>query len=368
MSDAIRLLEERASSAGLSWPLRPWPRTGDVRERLAANPFLMAPMAGVSDRAWRLMARAGGAACAVSEMVSAAGLHYGSEKTWDLVRPDPAEDALAVQLFGSDPHLFEEAAERVAERLGAKLLFLDVNMACPVPKVVRKGEGVALMDDPLRAHRIIAACRRGLDRAGLPVPVTAKIRLGRSPYAPSAADVAHAIALAGAAAVSIHGRYGSQGYAGASDDEAVREVARGSSLPVLASGDVRSAERCVELARCPDLAGVLVARGSYGNPWIFSDALRLLHGERVPVHGVDERLGALELHLRLLGLTGEHVLKGRQIACHYVRGLPGAAASRRWIMAAVTLDDFLEVIETLRCRAASAEDPGQIEAEGSWSL
>ncbi len=345
MREAAALLEEGALGAGLAWPLTPWSSSESLAERLASNPFVMAPMAGVSDRAWRLMARAGGATTAYSEMVSAAGLHFASEKTWELVIPDANEPELAVQLFGSDPALFEEAAAKVAARLGRRLAFLDVNMACPVAKVVRKGEGVALMDDAPHAEKIMRACRAGLDKAGVRAPLTAKIRLGRTPERPVFLDFAKALEDAGASAVAVHGRFGSQGYAGTSSISAIAEVATALAIPVLASGDALSPRRSADLLRESGAKGVLIARGSYGNPWIFSDARRLLQGEEVPVHSPWQRLSALELHLRLLEATGEHMLKARQISCHYLRGLPGAADARRGVMRCATLDEFLALIE-----------------------
>ncbi len=356
MSESGVLLARGAEGAGLSWPPVPWPTQGSFAERLSKNPFLMAPMAGVSDRAWRLMARAGGAAVAYSEMVSVAGLHFASEKTWELVLPDAEEPDLAVQLFGSDPSLFAEAAEKVGARLGGRLAFLDVNMACPVAKVVRKGEGVALMDDPAKAAAIVEACRAGLSRCGLHTEVTAKIRLGRSPERPMAVELAKALEEAGVAAIAVHGRYGSQGYAGRSSKAAIAEVVGGVGIPVLASGDALDAQRCVQLLDDTGAAGVLVARGSYGNPWIFSDARALEGGEGVPERPLELRLCALELHLRLLAATGEHMLKARQIACHYLKGLPGAAAARRRIMQCSTIEGFLELVGMLRAGIAQREE------------
>ena len=176
-SDAASLVMERgAAAAGLSWPPAPFaPRdAGSLRERLAANPFLMAPMASVTDCAYRMMMRAGGAALAYTEMVSVTGIHYGSDKTWSLVEPNVGEPDLAVQLFGADPEHFREAASQLGEHVGERLALVDVNMACPVPKVTRGGAGSALLDDPVLAARIVRTLREELD-----VPVTVKIRIGR---------------------------------------------------------------------------------------------------------------------------------------------------------------------------------------------
>ena len=150
---AAEVLAAHAPAAALCPDLPAW-------DGALPGKLFMAPMAGVSDAAYRLMARAGGAALAYSEMVSCAGLHYG-ERSWELVDPDPAEPEIAVQLFGSRPELFRESAERVAARLGERLALIDVNMACPVPKVTKKGEGSALLENPALAAEIVRACRAG---------------------------------------------------------------------------------------------------------------------------------------------------------------------------------------------------------------
>ena len=203
------LLATHAAEAGLASALDPAPRTHDLTALLGSNPFLMAPMAGVSDAAYRVMARAGGAGFAYTEMVSVAGIHFSGEKTWELVIPDECEPDIAVQLFGSDPSQFAEAATAVQERLGNKLLLIDVNMACPVPKVTRKGEGSALMGDPDRAAEIVRAVAGSCE-----VPTTLKIRAGRTADAMVAPEFARRMVDAGAAAVAVHGRFASQFYRG----------------------------------------------------------------------------------------------------------------------------------------------------------
>ncbi|MEE1274314.1 MAG: tRNA-dihydrouridine synthase family protein, partial [Olegusella sp.] len=225
--DAQDILEAYASAAGLELPIAPFAGAGaddaapegDLRARWAANPFMMAPMAGVSDAAYRMMARAGGAAVAYSEMVSVAGIHFGGDKTWELALPHDPEPDIAVQLFGSRPEQFREAAEQVYLRLGKSLALLDINMACPVPKVAKKGEGAALIDDPARAYKIVEACREGIDaasqRLGMPpVPVTCKIRRGVKTGHELAPVFAEAMEQAGVAAVAVHGRYADQFYRG----------------------------------------------------------------------------------------------------------------------------------------------------------
>ena len=325
---AAEVLAAWAPAAGLSATLPPW---GGA----LAGKLLMAPMAGVSDAAYRLMARAGGAALAYSEMVSVAGLHYG-EKSWELADPDPAEPELAVQLFGSKPELFREASERVAARLGEKLALIDVNMACPVPKVTRKGEGSALLEDPELAAQIVRACR-----AGAPgVPVTVKIRRGRYAGCEVAPEFARAMEDAGAAAVAVHGRFATQMYHGEADWGVIDRVADAVGVPVIASGDMLSHEAARRALDDTGAASVMVARGTYGNPWVFS-------GHQATVA---ERIAAFECHVRLLEATGAHLKRARSLAGWYFKGMPDAARWRNAAMSCVEAEEFLAVAAEVRAQ------------------
>ncbi len=337
---AAAVLAAYAPAAGLAPALAPWPRAGSMAERLAASPFLMAPMAGVTDAAYRLMARAGGAPLAYSEMVSVAGIHYGGEKTWDLVDPDPAEPDLAVQLFGSDPEHFREAAAGVAERLGERLALVDVNMACPVPKVTRNGAGSALLDDPARAAAIVGALVRELD-----VPVTAKIRIGRVPDRIVGPEFARALEAAGVAALAVHGRTASQMYRGSSDPAQVARVVEAVEVPVIASGDALDAPRAAGVLRETGAAGCFVARGSYGNPWAFGDARAALLGDALAPRPPQLRLAAFRLHVRLLEATGAHLARARSLAGWYLRGVPEAAAWRERAMHCAGAEDYLALAD-----------------------
>lgn len=337
------ILAAYALQTGLAARIEPFPRAGSLRTRLAARPFLMAPMAGVSDAAYRMMARAGGASLAYSEMVSVAGLHYGGAKTWELVVPHDPEPDIAVQLFGSDPEQFREAAALVAARLGERLVLVDINMACPVPKVTRKGEGSALLDDPVRAASIVRAC---VDEVG--VPVTVKIRSARRTGEPEVApDFARAMEQAGAAAVAVHGRTASQLYRGEADWGVVRRVVDAVEIPVIGSGDVRSSADAVRMLRETGADAVMVARGTYGNPWVFAGALGLLRGEEAHEPTVGERLAAFACHVRLLDATGAHLARARSLAGWYLRGLPHAAQWRERAMHCRTTEEYLQLVEML---------------------
>lgn len=337
---AGEVLRRMAAQAGLMERPAPFPREGTLAARLAQAAFLMAPMAGVSDAAWRIMARAGGAGLAYSEMVSVAGIHFAGARTWELAEPDDAEPDLAVQLFGSDPAQFREACHKLRCRLGGRLALVDVNMACPVPKVTRKGEGAALMEDPCRAAAIVRACREELD-----VPVTVKLRRGTRPPIELAPEFARAMEQAGAEAVAVHGRFASQRYAGEADWGCVRRVVEAVGVPVIGSGDVRDAGEAARRLATSGATAVMVARGSYGAPWVFGDARAAARGESPRPHDARQRLAALRCHLVLLAATGAHLAKGRSLVGWYAKGLPHAAELRRRSLLCETLDDYLALVD-----------------------
>ncbi|MBQ9059253.1 MAG: tRNA dihydrouridine synthase DusB [Atopobiaceae bacterium] len=353
MTDTLsprELLRSFGPAAELSHDLSPfalggYPATSSLAELFESQPFLMAPMAGVSDAAYRLMARAGGAALAYTEMVSVAGIHYSGSKTWELALPAADEPDIAVQLFGRDPSQFEEAAAAVRERLGDKLALIDINMACPVPKVVRKGEGSALLDEPERAADIVRACLRA---AG--VPVTVKMRLGRRPDAIVAPDFARALEAAGAHALAVHGRSASQLYRGQADWDAIAQVVDAVDIPVIASGDVFTAQTACDILEHTGAAAAFIARGSYGTPWIFRHAQTLRSGHVPQAVSLDVRIAAFELHLRLLEATHAHMARARSLAGWYFKGIPHAADFRRDAMECSSLSDFLALVAQVRER------------------
>lgn len=356
-SDAAACIMERdAAGAGLTWPLRPWDRR--LLEGVSSTPTLfMAPMAGVSDAAYRLMARAGGAQLAYTEMVSVAGIHYGSDKTWELVDPNPAEPEIAVQLFGAEPEYFREAAARVRERLGARLALIDVNMACPVPKVTKSGAGSALLDNPDGATEIIRVLKAEVD-----VPVTAKIRIGRVQMRIVGASFAQTLEQAGVSALAVHGRTASQLYRGSSADEEIQRVVQAVSIPVIASGDAAGPARIATMLATTGAAGCFVARGTYGNPWIFDEAQRVCAGGEAQAPTTAMKLAAFRLHIRLLEATGGRMVRARSLSGWYLRRVPHAAAWRERAMKCESGEDYLALADELDAYLASydasSEDDG----------
>ena len=327
------------------------PATADaLRARLAAHPFMLAPMAGVTDAVYRTVARRRGCPLAYTEMVSVAGLAFDSERTWDLVLPGPEEPEVAVQLFGSRPEQFAPAAAQVCERLGMRLALIDINMACPVPKVFKKGEGCALMGTPEVAEACVREAMRGAEGR---VPVTVKIRAGIRSGEVVAPEFARRMEAAGACGVAVHGRSAAQLYRGQADWGVIARVARAVGVPVIGSGDVYEPADAVRMLGETGCAGVFVARGSYGDPWFFARAEALLAtGELPPEPGVVERLEALREHVAMYAQQGRHMARLRPLVGWYVKGLPGASSWRARGMACADEAAYLELIDEMEqaCR------------------
>lgn len=328
-------------------------------ERLLAaygeQPFLMAPMAGVTDPAYRIMCRRRGAGLCYSEMVSVAGLAYASNKTWRLVLPAEEEPQICVQLFGSKPDQFASGIAAVEERVGDRLSLIDINMACPARKVVTKGEGSALMKTPDLAEDIVKAAV-----ATAHVPVTVKIRSGFYAEDRNAPVFAEMLEQAGAAAIAVHGRCATQLYTGEADWSVVDDVADAVEIPVIGSGDVFSAEDAARHLEESGAAAVFIARGTYGNPWVFGDARALaLEGKPVPVRPSSERLEALREHLTLVHRLLPFMARARSFASWYLKGMPHAAQWRARVVRCTSYEDFMTLVDDIErdvraCEAALA--------------
>ena len=289
------------------------------------SPWLLAPMAGFTDAVMRTLCEEQGAALTYTEMVSAKGLYYGGDKTGRLTYIPEGAGPTAIQIFGSDPEVMAFAA-RELDRLPNRVL--DINMGCPVPKVVRSGDGSALMRDPDLVYEIVKAASDASSK-----PVTVKIRKGFTEEEANAPEVAKAAEAGGCAAVAVHGRTRGQYYGGTVDRDIIRKVKEAVSVPVIASGDVTTAEEGMSMLAETGCDMVMIGRGALGNPWIFRDLDCAYRGEPVPpAPAPEERKAMMIRHLEMLcGLKGEDtgVREFRKYITRYTKGLPGAAALRR---------------------------------------
>ena len=307
--------------------------------------LLLAPMAGVTDLAFRTVCREQGAAGAVSEMVSAQALVYQDGKTKALLRREAVPGIYGAQLFGKDPEVMARAVPKAIALSGCD--YIDLNMGCPTGKIVRNGEGCALMRDPLLAGRIIAAVVKASS-----VPVTVKLRKGWDGGSVNAPELARIAESEGAAAVCIHGRTRVQMYAGRADWDIIREVKAAVHIPVIANGDIFAPEDAVRILRYTGADLAMAGRGAMGNPWLFSRARALLEGREAPPEpGIPERMDIAERQFSLaLEDKGEKIacLEARKYLSWYLRGVPYAACAREKISKVTVRSDVEDVIALIR--------------------
>ena len=294
-----------------------------VRAILAENPVVLAPMAGVTQAPFRAICKRLGAGLTYTEMVSAKGLHYNpdSDASRALLSMDPLEVPCAVQIFGSEPEMMATQARRLVDLYGSDVALVDVNMGCPVTKVVGKGEGSALMRDVPRAVAIVCAVAEACA-----VPVTVKFRAGWDSGSVNAEDFARAMEDAGAAAVAVHGRTREQFYNGAADWELIARVKGAVGVPVLGSGDVFTAGDVLAMFERTGVDGVMIARGAQGNPWIFREAKALMRDERPLPPTQLERVDMAREHAHALtAFAGERAFaRMRRHVAWYIADMPGA--------------------------------------------
>ena len=307
------------------------------------NRYILGPMAGVTDLPFRLLCREQGAGLLCMEMVSAKAILYNNRNTKALLEIHPDEKPVSLQLFGSDPEIMSEMAKRIEER---PFDILDINMGCPVPKVVKNGEGSALMKNPKLVYEIVSSMVKAIEK-----PVTVKIRKGFDDDHVNAVEIAKIIEEAGGAAVAVHGRTREQYYSGKADWDIIRQVKEAVSIPVIGNGDVTSPEKADELVRYTGCDGVMIARGAQGNPWIFSQMCAWEEtGEVPPRPDKDEVREMMLKHARLqLQYKGDYVgiREMRKHVAWYTKGIPNAARLRERINQVESYEELENLLTVL---------------------
>ena len=304
---------------------------------------ILAPMAGVTDLPFRLICREMGAALVCMEMVSAKAIYYNNKNTEELLKVHPGELPASLQLFGSDPKILSEMAARIEER---PYSFIDLNMGCPVPKVVNNGEGSALMKNPKLVEEILTAMVKAVHK-----PVTIKIRKGFNDDNVNAVEIAKIAEACGVRAVAVHGRTREQYYSGKADWDVIRKVKEAVKIPVIGNGDVDSPQKARQLLDETGCDGVMIGRGAQGNPWIFRQTVHFLQtGELLPPPSNAEKREVILRHAAM-----EEECKGEYTAVREMRrhlswysfGMPGSAKFRQTINQMETMEELKNSVQMI---------------------
>ena len=305
----------------------------------------LAPMAGVTDTAFRQICRELGAGYTVTELISSKALCYHDKKTFSLLTQFPGEHPAAIQIFGSDPVCMAEAAQIALEATGADII--DLNMGCPMGKIVNNGDGAALMKDPEKAARIAEAVVKAV-----PVPVTAKFRRGWDMGSCNCVEFARGLEQAGVSAVAVHGRTRAQVYSGQADWNCIRAVKEAVSIPVIANGDIWKPEDAVRILQHTKADMAMSGRGCFGNPWLFQQAKAALAGDPIPplpplAQRCDTAVRQFELAAQYKG-ERVAVLEARRHYCWYLKGVPHSGYYKEQIVQMSTLEDVYRVTKGIK--------------------
>lgn len=304
------------------------------------NPYILAPMAGVTDLPFRLLCKEQGAGLLCMEMISAKALQYKNKNTKALLSIHPQEYPVSLQLFGSDPDIISRMAKEIEE---LPFQILDINMGCPVPKVVKNGEGSALMNCPELVYEIVSKTVKAIQK-----PVTVKIRKGFDDAHVNAVEIAKIIEEAGAAAVAVHGRTREQYYSGKADWDIIRQVKEAVSIPVIGNGDVTSGEDALAMREKTGCDGVMIGRGAQGNPWIFSELLQYEKTGSMPKRpDIDTIRNTMLRHAQLqIEFKGDYlgIREMRKHVAWYTKGLKGSAKLRDAINQVETYEELQELL------------------------
>lgn len=289
-------------------------------------PLFLAPMAGITDMAFRLLCKEQGCGLVYTEMVSAKGLFYESDRTAELLEIHPAEHPIGVQIFGADPCIMAQMAARISQ---GPADLIDINMGCPAPKIVKNGEGCALMREPNLVRSIVGAVVQASTK-----PVTVKIRKGWDDASINAVEIAHIAEEAGASAVTVHGRTREQFYSGRADWSIIRQVKASLTIPVIGNGDIYMGTDALRMLEETGCDGVMAARGVQGNPWLFAQIRQCLRGAEPELPNARTRIETALRHLALAVQFKGETIAVREMRKHipwYLKGLPGCASLKQTI-------------------------------------
>ncbi len=311
----------------------------NLKNELIKNPFVLAPMAGITDSPFRSFMREMGCGPVISELISADGIEHASGRTFKMMKYQESERPVAIQLFGDQPERVAKAAQQV-EKLGVD--WVDLNFGCPVPKVVSRGAGSAILKDLVALGKMVGTVKKAIS-----IPLTIKIRTGWDEKSRNATDVVNVAASEGASWVAIHGRTRAQGYSGQSDWDYIGEVKAKTNLPIIGNGDIHTASQAIQRLNTFGLDGVMIGRGCLKNPWIFQEAVHLRnHGEQLNVNK-DFRFVFYKLKSYLDGHCDDKIMmiQLKKFSSWFSAGYPGASVFRKNLFAAQNVEELLSIIE-----------------------